>query len=109
MPFSGPDGNWTVKCTCCRMFFATAKEMKIHRYEKHVDELTCDFCEKIYTLPSEKKKHMEAKHNIIQRRKRHYFKCPKCGNASEALLPTETLTHDRFILLISLCLVSAFI
>lgn len=74
-----------MKCTCCRHYFASVSEMKEHRYQRHMDEIKCDFCDKIYTCPAEKKKHMQAKHNIGKRRPR-YHKCPKCGNAINQIL-----------------------
>lgn len=72
------NGSWIVKCTCCRLHFASAIEMKEHRHQNHLNELKCEVCHKIYSCGAEKRKHMRAKHSV-QKRSTHYFECSKCG------------------------------
>lgn len=75
----GPDGSLIVKCTCCRFYFASAIEMKEHRFQNHMNEIKCQFCDKVFTCPYETRKHIQTKHKI-NTRLMHFHECSKCGN-----------------------------
>lgn len=74
---SGPNGNGVVKCNFCELYFVSAKKLRKHETQKHLDKLTCEYCPKIIKSNSTRRRHMKEVHNI----QRTTYKCSDCGKA----------------------------